>query len=150
MITVQGHWIGLEGIGLAELKALEPKAVRAVTRATLYYEGKVKKKLSGPRTGRIYIIRGRPHQASAPGEPPATLTGELRQSIGHELVFERDTFWGEVGSPLVKARTLEFGGITGNGARILPRPYFSATFLDEEQAILAILETAVDTKESDA
>ena len=37
--------------------------------------------LTGPRTGRIYRRGGVVHQASAPGEAPASDTGELRQSI---------------------------------------------------------------------
>ena len=34
-----------------------------------------------PKTGNIYTIGRRRHQASAPGEPPATLSGELLRSI---------------------------------------------------------------------
>lgn len=36
--------------------------------------------IDGPKTGRIYIIKGRPHQASAPGEAPANLSGGLVKS----------------------------------------------------------------------
>lgn len=36
---------------------------------------------SPPKTGRLYIINGQIHQASAPDESPATLTGDLSNSI---------------------------------------------------------------------
>ena len=148
MISFTGEWIGLKDIGLNELKATQPRAVRAVTKATLYYEAAVKKKLNAelPRTGRVYIIRGITHQASAPGEPPAPFSGDLRKSIGHEFFEDAGAVWGEVGTTWPYAAILEFGGYTHNGARILPRPYFLATFLEEEQAISDILETAVESK----
>lgn len=41
---------------------------------------------TGPRTGRVYTIRGKKHQASAPGEPPAKLTGRLAKSAGYRAV----------------------------------------------------------------
>ncbi len=41
----------------------------------------------GPKTGRLYRIPGRKkrHRASAPGEPPANLTGKLRASVQFEV-----------------------------------------------------------------
>lgn len=42
-----------------------------------------------PKTGRIYRRRGVVHQASAPGEAPASDTGSLVQSRSQELVPER-------------------------------------------------------------
>jgi len=41
--------------------------------------------LEPPKTGRIYRIRGRTHQASAPGEAPANLTGGLVRSGDHKV-----------------------------------------------------------------
>jgi len=43
--------------------------------------------LKGPKTGRIYKRgkRGRTHQASAPGEPPANDTGRLASSLRSEV-----------------------------------------------------------------
>ena len=37
---------------------------------------------SPPKTGRVYVIGGKFHQASAPGEAPANLTGRLADSVG--------------------------------------------------------------------
>lgn len=42
---------------------------------------------SGSRSGRVYFIRGRSHQASAPGEPPASLTGRLENSFNYKARF---------------------------------------------------------------
>lgn len=43
--------------------------------------------LRGPKSGRVYQLYGprRTHQASAPGEYPATDTGRLASSIGYEI-----------------------------------------------------------------
>ena len=61
----------------------------------------IKEKLSQPGTGRVYKSRGitsrlagpgttkrskQLHQASAPGEPPAPDIGELRRSIGSDVL----------------------------------------------------------------
>ena len=42
---------------------------------------------NGPKTGRLYRIPGRKkrHRASAPGEPPANLTGKLRGSVNFSV-----------------------------------------------------------------
>ncbi len=47
--------------------------------------------LSGQRSGRVYKVPGtkQTYTASAPGEPPAQRTGELRQSI--KIVIEADS-----------------------------------------------------------
>lgn len=41
----------------------------------------------GPKTGKLYRVKGRSrrHRASAPGEAPANLTGNLRKSVGFEI-----------------------------------------------------------------
>ena len=72
---------------------------------------------TGPRTGRVYTIRGRKHQASAPGEPPAKLTGALARSVDHKV-----TGWHtmQVGEEADYAGYLEKG--TG---RIAPRPHLT-------------------------
>jgi len=140
-----GQWIGLSEVTKEELAALRQPAERSVLKAALYFEGAVKKKLTGPRTGRIYRIgkRGRTYQASAPGEPPAVKTGKLRQSIAHVgPTWDGDSVSAEVGSRLVYAARLEFGGTDSRGVRILPRPYLSATFLEEEANLTRILEEA--------
>jgi len=39
----------------------------------------------GPKTGRVYRIRGRRHRASAAGQAPANLSGALRRSVDMEI-----------------------------------------------------------------
>lgn len=145
MILIQGQWIGVDGLTEEELRKLRPSAERTVLKAALHYESSIKAKLSGDRHGRIYVIgkRGRLHQASAPGEPPAVLFGKLRQSITHSRPeWEGDTVSVEVGTKIVYAAILEWGGVAGGGSRILPRPYFAPTFLEQQDRMEAILEEA--------
>jgi phage gpG-like protein len=146
--VVFGQWFGLSELTEDELKKLKPKAEAAVLKTALYFEGRVKKKLTGIRHGRTYWIgrgkRKRPHIASAPGEAPAVLTGKLRQSITHSDVrWEGDDAVSEVGSSVPYAARLEFGGVDSRGIRILPRPYFSATWLEEQDKMQSMLDEAV-------
>lgn len=80
--------------------------------------------LSRPGTGREYPRGGRVHRASAPGEPPAVDTGELRASIGAEQVGGVL----RVGSGLPKAAGLEFGTTTPSGGTVAPRPFMRPAF----------------------
>ena len=50
-----------------------------------------------PKTGKIYIIGGTIHRASALGEPPADRTGKLRKSISYRTYgWERMEFGDKV------------------------------------------------------
>lgn len=81
--------------------------------------------LSRPGTGRLYPRGGgKVHRASAPGEPPAADTGELRGSIGMEIA---GTVL-RVGSGLAKAEGLEFGMTTPTGGVVAPRPFMRPAF----------------------
>lgn len=143
MIRFIGRWLGIEGFADEELKALRAPSERVVLKATLRFERGIKKKLTGPRTGRIYGT----HQASAPGEAPALLHGDLRKSITHTMPTwdENNTVRADVGTSLAKAAMLEYGGVTWNGARILPRPYISATWIEMQDELEGILKEAVET-----
>ena len=44
-----------------------------------------KQVLAKNKTGRLYVIRGRKHRASAPLETPANLTGNYRKSVGFKV-----------------------------------------------------------------
>lgn len=96
-----------------------------VKKAALVLEKKLKEKLSHPGSGRTYPARkGRgKHQASAPGEPPAPDLGDLRKSIGQEVVNGKR----RVGTGLRRAPSLEFGNIwptsTGGNRVLAPRPF---------------------------
>ena len=152
MIKFTTRWFGLDTMSQEEFEKLRRPTEIAISKATLYFERKVKQKLGATpaRTGRMYGD----HQASAPGEPPAPLSTDLRRSITHTPVtWEGDIASAEVGTDRPYGRILEFGGIISrvskNGKayviRILPRPYFSATWLEEEEHIQQILDKAVST-----
>lgn len=74
------------------------------------------------------------HRASAPGEPPATDTGNLVRSISHK--FERDRLKATIGvhdlTNVKYARALEFGfqekDSRGRQGNLLPRPYIFPAF----------------------
>jgi HK97 gp10 family phage protein len=40
---------------------------------------------TGSRSGRVYVIGGKKHTASAAGEMPAKVSGELARSVGYEV-----------------------------------------------------------------
>lgn len=71
--------------------------------------------VQGPKTGRIYRFRGQDHQASAPGEAPATRTGRLVKSFNYNV---HGPFQMEVGESAPYAGFLEDG--TG---KMKPRPH---------------------------
>lgn len=154
-------WTGLDGLGKQELEELRKECEIKLVAVGAFYSGEIKKTLSGPRHGRTYYVPSqrrkggrrtnpRTYTASAPGEPPAVLTGNLRNSVG----FSRPTWNGntvsiEVGPGLAVimfgpkmgqaevsyARILEWGGVTRTGARILPRPYMEPTAIRVEPQI---------------
>jgi len=76
--------------------------------------------LSGRRTGRIYKVPGtrRTYTASAPGEPPAQATAELRQSLFVSVEGRGNTITGKAGTRLPRGLWLDEG--TKN---MKPRPW---------------------------
>lgn len=147
------EWEGLDGLGEELLRELRPRAEQAVKRAAVYFEGELKKTLTGRRSGRTYRVSrtGTLHVASAPGEPPAVLTGALRNSIGHSRPrWEGLAVSSEVGTGLgagnaseAYARRLEFGGADSRGVYIAPRPYMAPTAERVEPVIGAMWERAL-------
>ena len=131
-------------MGDQALRDLRPQAQAVVERVAIYFTGQVQKTLSGKRTGRIYRVSrtGRLHQASAPDEPPAVLTGRLRQSIAWTPPkWEGNTVSSEVGTNVVYARRLEYGGVDSRGVKILKRPYWAPTILRISGAVGRLFET---------
>lgn len=115
--------ITIEVDGMAQVEAALKKYARdadqeiakAVTGTALEMIGDVKKAIQrGPKTGRVYRRGNITHQASAPGEAPATDQGALASSV----YFEQTTkLSATIGSRLAYAYYLEFGT-----SRIAPRP----------------------------
>ena len=77
------------------------------------------------KTGNIHTIGGRRHQASAPGEPPASQTGALAASIGY-----RSSGWNymEFGDKVPYGKFLE-----GGTRKMEPRPHLTTTAEDKSR-----------------
>lgn len=88
---------------------------RALDETGLELRGDVVKAIHrSPATGRTYTRRGVTHRASAPGEPPASDSGRLANSV----TFKNESRLSvSVGSDVVYAGYLEFGT-----RRMAPRP----------------------------
>lgn len=91
---------------------------------------------AGGRSGHIYQTDRGPHQASAPGEAPANLTGALVASISFTRMTDRPGSFATAGSTIAYAETLEFGGFSdfnGKYVYVQARPFLLPSF---EEAIL--------------
>jgi hypothetical protein len=145
------------------LDEIRLEAEAAMKTALVLFEGEVKKTLTGSRSGRTYKVSktGRLHVASAPGEAPAVLMGNLRNSVGHSGPEwdGRYTIQGEVGPGLGQeptgdspdpgkayARRLELGGADSRGTMIEPRPYMAPTGQRVEPRIEAIFRDRVGSR----
>ncbi len=98
-------------------------------------EEALKQSLEGPRSGRIYKRGSGTHQASAPGEAPATDIGTLANSIQHRRLRPLQH---EVAIGAEYAAALEFG--TGRmAARPFVRPWIESDLKPALEAIEAEL-----------
>jgi hypothetical protein len=106
---------------LPDIKRATRKEVgKEVRKTTLLVEGGAKTRImTGPKSGRLYKRGKNFHQASAPGESPATDTGNLANTIQSD--FEGD-LKGMVNVHAEYAEVLEYGSANGNLAR---RPYLT-------------------------
>ncbi len=100
-----------------------------------YAEGRVKDALSQSGSGKLYKIEGRRHQASAPGEAPTVLTGDLRASITHFVGVIGQTVAGIISTNMEYAPHLEFGT-----RKMAPRPFMRNTIYAALPIIWKILK----------
>ncbi len=87
---------------------------------------------SGPKTGRLYKRGKKVHQASAPGEAPASDIGNLAASEYAKRI--RQAFW-HVGFTAEYGLALEFGT-----PRILPRPFLRPAVEKYRAAFIAAMK----------
>lgn len=140
--------------------AMRRAGARALSAGAMELVRDVKLELSRPGTGRLYpraphaghrdhrgryLARGAGtmHQASAPGEPPAVDTGQLRNSIEAERV-QSDTgriAW-RVGTNDERAPSLEFGTL-GTGGHIAPRPFLRVAIARWRPKFVQLLRTTL-------
>lgn len=101
----------------AATEAIRRGALRGITAAANLVRNEVLRLiLETPKTGKIYVRRGIEHQASAPGEAPASDTGTLVRGITVEIDTERIA--ARVNSGAAHGPHLEFGT-----DKMEPRPH---------------------------
>lgn len=90
--------------------------------------------LTGSKSGRQYFIKGRRHQSSAPGQPPANSTGQLVRSIkvkkinnGQEITIDANY-----------AAFLEYGT-----SKMRPRPFIFPALMKVKKNLLTKLKGLV-------
>lgn len=103
-----------------KMAAVEKGVARAVAASALRIERELKTRITEPKSGRTYK-RGRSgsHTASAPGEAPATDSGNL---IGSIAVLTPSDLEARIGTPVKYALYLEDGT-----SKMSPRPLWAVT-----------------------
>jgi hypothetical protein len=87
--------------------------------------GRVYTQLFRRKNGKLYVFGSRvPHQASAPGAPPAADTGRLLGSIKHELGEDAEGLYAKIGTDVAYALYLELGT-----RYMAPRPFLRPALL---------------------
>lgn len=100
------------------------------------HETAVRSIMTGPKTGRIYRRRNVVHQASAPGEPPASDTGTLVQRSTVE--WDQNDLRATVVFRTKYAEYLELGT-----ERMEPRPFLRQALAQNIDAITARINAAI-------
>ena len=115
---------------------LDQTAPKRMMEATNEVRNTVLTTLSGNRSGRTYYVPGtrKSYTASSPGQAPATVTSELRQSVKASTEGNGRSVIGKVKATSKHALPLEFG--TKNMAA---RPFMKPSFDKSLDAIRRIL-----------
>lgn len=111
-------------------------------KASIHMLNEVDEKITGPRTGAEYRVpsTARKYTASAPGEPPAVRTGDLRRHMSYQLKREGSEIFSAIGNKLEYANYLEHGTTDAMGQDLMaPRPFLSPTFEEQRETIMRIL-----------
>jgi HK97 gp10 family phage protein len=138
-VSIQGLDQLLANTG-AVAQAVTDEVNKALYASALHVEGVAKKSiLNGEKSGRVYKRRTVTHQASAPGEAPASDTGRLVNSFSSYLDSSALTSFVIAGRGTVKYATmLEFGT-----SRIAPRPFMTPALEQSKDFINDRLTDAV-------
>ena len=118
------------------LPKLESVATQRMYAAAQEVRNETLRTLSGNRTGRTYRVPGTQvtYTASAPGEPPAVQTGQLRNSVRDNVYKREKSVVGEVGTELMKGLWLEKGT-----RKMAPRPWLEPSFDKSLERVKEIL-----------
>lgn len=115
-------------------KKMRVAAMRGVVRATeLVRKEAISLILNTAKSGRVYVRGDVEHQASAPGEPPASDTGRLVNSI--KTVYDTKNLYGKVVTTVAYGQYLEFGTQT-----IEPRPFLRPALANTRKQIKRIIK----------
>lgn len=121
--------MALEWRGPEVLASLSQAALRGVVRGTENVKTRMVERIQQPpKTGHVYRRNTVEHQASAPGESPASDTGRLAQSI--TTSYDPSRITGYVNVSTEYAAALEFGT-----PRIAPRPYARVSLAEKAKEI---------------
>jgi HK97 gp10 family phage protein len=130
---------GVDEVGLAFLRMSEDvrnRTALAIRDTAQELEAAIKLKIQqGTKSGRTYRRGGVSHQASAPGQSPATDTGALIGSISHQREGARSY---SVGARVSYAAYLEYGT-----SRMGARPYFRPAIEDIKPVFRGRLEEII-------
>lgn len=113
-----------------ETGIIQKKTQRLIATALFDYGSRITNDLhrvitTGTRTGRVYTIRGRQHQSSAAGEPPANLSGKLSKSFEYKVTGAKQMI---VGSTAFSNRGAPYPLFLDQGtSKMQPRPFFEIT-----------------------
>lgn len=112
-------------------------AMQGVVRATeLVRNEALRLVMQTEKTGRLYRRGGVTHQASAPGEPPASDTGRLVGSI--TTFYDQDKLTGIVSANTEYAPFLEYGT-----AKMEPRPFMRPALANKSEEVTALVNRAI-------
>lgn len=125
-------WRG-EGI----MRKVRQAAMEAVYDGALSVEEEATRLIeTGSKTGRTYRRRGVVHQASAPGEAPASDSGRLKQSSTVEV--DKNEISSTVTWRTLYAAMLEFGT-----ALMLPRPFARVALANKRAEFTQAIREAI-------
>lgn len=138
LVTIEFDVPKVEGLGTAALQYLRTEVRSNMMAAVLVLLNSFKRTVGGRGTGRLYRRgkRGRTHQASSPGQPPARDFGDYVNSFDFAIEETPDTIEGQIGSRMWQKRgmSLEFGT-----SKMRPRPHvdiaINAARVDVENAL---------------
>ena len=117
------------------IKKKRDQLAQSLTESALVVQAEARQSiLKGPKTGRVYVRRGRiRHRASAPGQPPASDTGTLARSIVIDV--DKDKMTASVGSNVKYAPFLELGT-----SRMAARPFLKRALEVKRTQIVKIIQ----------
>lgn len=106
------------------------------------YSGTIKQEMRKSKRGRTYIINGKTHIASRPGESPAILKGELIDSVYKKMNGSNEIL---IGANTPYAAILEKGGLNEQkSAHIARRNYLIRPILSSRRNIKTTLRFEID------